>query len=320
MNTLRPVIVGYGHAGRDLHHRSLRALGLADDVLVVDPVHRAGVPDGARRLPDLASAMALLPDVSAGVFHVTTSVDQHLPVTEQLVAAGARNIIVEKPITNTLEQAVEMHRLAERARIHAVSVWPVSRVTERVTELIAQGRIGTLVKLHVEQSKPRFRRTLCDRGHRTAFHIEMPHQVLLALHLAGAVDHIADTHAWDSPLPECVGGAEMVLRHTNGVTSTLHSDLTSPIRIRRLRLTGTTGEIVADYSVSADDDFGQVRVIGDDREVLPDAPLTRFIELAYAHAAGQAPPPPAPLASHVSVISLLTQAMSITNSERTVPC
>jgi predicted dehydrogenase len=209
-----------------------------------------------------------------------------------------------------------------------VGVWPVSRVTERVLELMAFGRIGRLVSLHMEQSKPRFRRSMVDSGHRNAFEIELPHQVLLALHLAGPVGEVAAVRTWDSPLPNSIGGAEIVLRHDNGIVSTLHSDPTAPVRIRRLRLTGTAGEIVADYPVSSDDDFGQVRVVGEDREVLQDAPLTRFIELAYDHATGLGPPPPAPLANHVSVISLLTRAQSMTQSmtrsittaRRTVPC
>ncbi len=187
-------------------------------------------------------------------------------------------------------------------------------------ELLAAGRIGELTELHFEQSKPRFRRSMRHCGHRSAFEVELPHQVLLALHLAGAVEELVEARAWDSPLCSPLGGAVMVLRHASGATSTLVSDLTSPVRIRRLRLTGTAGEIVADYPVGSEDDFGQVRVVGEDREVLVDAPLTQFIERVYAHAAGVGPPPLAPLSDHVSVIALLERAAAMSSSRRTVAC
>jgi len=315
-----PVLVGYGHAGRDLHHRGLRTLGLAEGLIVVDPVRPRRADPKLRWVPDLAGALDALPDNSVGMFHVLTPVEQHLPITRELIAAGARRIILEKPITATFDEAVELYRLADRAHIAPVSVWPASRVTERVRELVDAGRIGELTTVHFEQSKPRFRRSLDDRGHRSPLDVELPHQVLLALHLAGTVEVLESAYTWDSPLGGPLGGAELVLQHAGGVRSTLASDLTSPVRIRRLRLTGTRGEIQADYPISSEDDFGQVRVLGHEREVLEDAPLTRFLDRAYAHAAGDGPPPLGPLIDHVSVIALLDRAAAMTKARRTVSC
>jgi predicted dehydrogenase len=337
---LRSVIIGYGHSGRDLHHRSLRALAArgaapTGEVLVVDPRSPRNVPDGTRWLPDLPAALENLPNLAAGVFHVTTPIDHHLPVAAALVAAGARHVIVEKPVTRTGKQARQLRLLASTGRTHinAVSVWPASHVTARVAELLASGSIGELVTLHMEQSKPRFRRTLLDCGHHSAFDVELPHQVLLALHIAGPVESLLDVRSWPSPVTQphadpttipltgSAGGAQLVLRHRNGVISTLLSDLTSPVRTRRLRLTGTTGEITADYPLSADDDFGQISVSGEpNREIVVDQPVTQFIERVYAHAAGVAVPPPEPLDTHVVVIELLEEAMPISASEKAVPC
>lgn len=317
MSGPRAVLVGYGHAGHDLHHRSLVALGRADELTVVDPVRPAPLTPGTRWVPDLDTALAGLPDVPACVFHVVTPVDQHLPVVRRLMHADARHVIVEKPITDTVDAAVEMSRWADRVR--AVGVWPASRITRRVTELLAAGRIGRPVTLHMDQSKPRFRRSATDTGHRSVFDVELPHQVLLALHIAGEVDGIEAVRSWESPLPRGLGGAEMVLRHAGGVTSTLRSDLTAPVRTRRLRVTGTLGAIVADYALGSDDDHGQVRVDGEAREVLPDAPLTRFIDQAYEHAAGRGPAP-GPVAEHVTVIRLLDRARSLCTKRRAIAC
>ena len=324
---LRPVIVGYGHAGRDLHHRCLldlaeRGLAPRGEVLVVDPRPPASLPPATCWLPTLQDALDVLSHVEDGVFHVTTPVGAHVPAVETLLAAGAKRIVMEKPVTRT---SAEARRLAAEASaagasIIPVSVWPSSFVTRRVMDLIIAGRIGTPIGLNMAQNKPRFRRSAADTsheaGHRSAFEVELPHQVLLALHLGGPADDVIDAASWDMRLPDRslpgMGGARVRLQHGGGFVSKLSTDLTSPMRQRRLTVTGTAGAIVADYPISGEDDFGQVWISGErDRHVLPDGPLSRFLEQAYAYLAGTGPAPNAGMDSHIAAIELLEQAVRL---------
>jgi len=117
MAALRPVIVGYGHAGRDLHHRCIldlaeRGLAPAGQVLVVDPRQPRDLPPNTRWLPTLEAALALLSHPEDGVFHVTTPVGAHVPAVDTLLLAGAKRIVLEKPVTRT---SVETRRLAAEA-------------------------------------------------------------------------------------------------------------------------------------------------------------------------------------------------------------
>ncbi|MCX5382352.1 Gfo/Idh/MocA family protein [Streptomyces sp. NBC_00083] len=312
------MIVGYGHAGRDLHHAALRTLHGADrTVFVVDPALREA-PPGVRLLPSLR-AVAECGPVAQTVFHVTTPPGAHVACVERLVALGARRVILEKPIAPTAEESARLRGPAGLATILPVSVWPNSRVTREVRSIIASGEIGEPVALFMEQSKPRFGRTSSSDAHHTAFEVELPHQVLLALHLAGPRARMLSSTTWAMPLPDRVipgmGGAVLRLEHENGTVSTLLSDLTSPARRRHLRVTGTRGEIAADFPVGADDPFGQIRISGrPGRTVVEDAPLTRFVEAAYACFTGEGPPPPAGLDLHQRAIGLLEQAR-----ERAVP-
>lgn len=73
---LQPVIVGYGRAGRDLHHRALRPLlDPGDTVLVVDPRPVPPQP-GIRWVATLAEAADVLHTLAVpmrrAVFHLTT--------------------------------------------------------------------------------------------------------------------------------------------------------------------------------------------------------------------------------------------------------
>ncbi|MFD8212274.1 Gfo/Idh/MocA family protein [Streptomyces sp. NPDC059697] len=322
---LVPVIVGYGRAGRDLHHHSLRTLAEkgalpTGQVLVVDPARRDGLPHDARWVPDLATAVAALPEPDRGVFHLTMPVDQRLQTLRELLAAGARRFIVEKPLARSAAQARQLLALADSAGAELIpmSVWPSSAVTKELVGLLRAGRVGRPRSLRIEQHKPRFRRGLDDAAHSSALQIEMPHQVLLALHLCGTPCRLSASDVWPLTLPDvrrpALGGARIDLVHGGpggeGVTSTLVSDLTSPVRMRRLRLTGTEGEIVAHYPTGGDDPYGQLRVMGQEsRRVIPDAPLTRLIEDAYRSYLGDGPRPPGTdPALHLAAMDLLDAA------------
>ncbi|MFE9423994.1 Gfo/Idh/MocA family oxidoreductase [Kitasatospora sp. NPDC006697] len=305
------VLVGYGRAGRELHHRALRAqFGDRLEVLVVDPA-LPQAPQGVPVLPTVAAAAARVP-VAQAVFHVTTPPAVHLECVRELVALGARRIVLEKPIAPTAAEARELERLGEVAEILPVSIWPSSRITARVRELIAAGEIGEPVSLHMEQSKPRFARTAANRAHDTAFEVEMPHQVLLALELGGPARLLSALH-WPLPLPDrtvpAMGGALLRLEHADGRISTLLSDLTAQVRRRHLRITGTRGELLADYPVSGEDPYGQLRIAGrPGREVIEDAPLDQFLAAAYARFADASAPAPGSLAEHRRTIDLLAEA------------
>ena len=317
---LQPVIVGYGRAGRDLHHRALRPLLDPDDtVLVVDP-RPVSAPAGVRWVPSLAEAADLLRQMSVPmsrvIFHLTTPPAEHLSGVEQLVALGARHVIVEKPVATNPADARRIAELAVDIDIVPVGVWLESTTTALVEQTIAAGEIGRMLTLHMEQSKPRFRRNMeFDDAHGTAFDVELPHQMLLALHLGGAEATVVSAATW--PMSSCgrygqlIGGAAVTLTHESSVTSTLVSDLTAAVRRRRLVVQGTRGQIVADYPLSSDDDYGQVRVSGrEGRRIVQDLPLSRFIEAVYGSRRGDLPPPRGDLGLHVRSIDMLDRARS----------
>ena len=132
------LIVGYGRAGRDLHHAILRELfGPALPVLVVDPGTPRELLPGARRQASVAEALATAErsgvDRASVVCHVTSPPARHLDCVRELVRCGARDILLEKPVAPTLAETEALFALSDQVRIVPVSVWPASSVT-RVVE------------------------------------------------------------------------------------------------------------------------------------------------------------------------------------------
>ncbi|MFD9906468.1 Gfo/Idh/MocA family protein [Streptomyces sp. NPDC059063] len=316
-----PVIVGYGRAGRELHHHCLRGITGGDGprVLAVDPRRPDRLPAHTRWFPTLDEALAEV-DPARAVAHVTTPAAAHEALVRRLADRGLRRIVVEKPLADSVAGARRIAAVARTGvQVLPVGVWPSSTVTERVRACVADGGIGTPVALHMEQSKPRFRRALMD-SHTSALQVELPHQVLLALHLLGPAVGLEEAELWGMPRPTGdplpgMGGGRLTLRHASGATSTLVSDLTSPVRVRTLTLTGTIGRIVAHYPVSDADDVGQLhlpRRAG--RVLVHDAPLTQFLAAAYRWFADEGPPPPGSLDDHLQTVELLASAARRTGS------
>ncbi|HEU4425654.1 MAG TPA: Gfo/Idh/MocA family oxidoreductase [Pilimelia sp.] len=310
-----PVIVGYGRAGRDLHHASLRAIAGHDPtVFAVDPARPSYLLPGAVWVSTVHEAVRRLGDPARAVFHVATPVATHRGIVERLVDLGATRIVLEKPIAASAEDARQILGAVRRGvTVLPVGVWLSSSVTEHLEKIVAAGTIGTPVELHMEQSKPRFGRSARADAHTSAIQVELPHQLLLALHLAGQEATVAHAAIWPMELEDGrtiprMGGATVTLRHAGGTSSRLVSDLTAPMRVRRLRLSGSGGEIVAHYPVSGDDDMGQLRMPGQaHRTLVRDAPVTRFLTAAYGHFAGICDPPPGDLNLHLRVAELLEQ-------------
>lgn len=318
---LGSVIVGYGRAGRELHHRVLHQLyGRGHPVAFVDPAPVEPLHP-AQRYGDVRAALAEV-DVSHTAFHVTTPPSSHLATTRTLVAAGARQLIVEKPVASTAAEARELCDLAGEASVLGVTVWPNSTITERVRALVDNDAVGPIVAAHFEQSKPRFSRSAGSASHDSAFEVELPHQVLLVTDLLGPVDRVLTSRHWPMELTDrsllWMGGAVVRLEHPGGVVSTLVTDLTSPVRRRRLRLTGTRGEVTADYPIGSEDAYGQIRVTGSSgAAVWPDEPLTQFVAAAYDHFAGRGQRPPgSDLGAHARSIDVLERARAMTEPIR----
>ncbi|MEW2118900.1 hypothetical protein AB0945_27630 [Streptomyces sp. NPDC005474] len=321
----RTLIIGLGRAGLGLHWavlRRLRAAGEHPDlfdpapVLTLDPLAPAAPPRGEelRSVSSVAQARGLL-DPERTVVHLCTPPVARLGLLRELAGAGFRRIIVEKPLAverGAVHDILDLVR-TERLRLAVVAPWLASSLTARLARLVEEGELGELRSIDVRQSKPRMSRTLAADGHPTAFDVEPPHSLGVCLRLAGDAvltgAELSDMHIGDTVVPG-MGRAELVLRH-QGATSRIVSDLTAPIRERRVQLGFTEGLAVAHYPGAEDDHYAQLRFSrtghAETWEVFPDDALsTYFVDTYRALGDGTALEPQLRLASRV--VELLADA------------
>ena len=292
---VRTLLVGLGRAGAQLHLPVLAGARAAapqlfgdEPVVGCDPWRTPSERPGLIVRASLAAAAAEV-DPARTVAHVCTPPESRSEVIAALARLGFRQLVVEKPLaidTDELSRVIELRR-QHGLRIAVVEPWLTSSLTARLTALARDGRLGEARSIALVQNKPRFRRSLTTTSHRTAFDVELPHGVGLALRLAGnaRVTHAcgADLVVGKTRVPR-MGGARVGLRHTNGTRTEIESDLTSPVRERRVVLRFENGTAVGHYAVSSDDPYSQLTVTVDGRrehQVLRDDSLTEWMIYAY---------------------------------------
>ncbi|MGH3902586.1 MAG: oxidoreductase [Pseudonocardiaceae bacterium] len=314
---LQTFVIGLGRAGAGLHVSVLsrlrersagRQLFAEEPLVVCDPrfASSGDLDDVFRRwdvrgrdgqgtvLIDSVAQAGRLLDPERTVVHVCTPPAVRLEIIEQLARDGFRKILVEKPLALDERTLADLERVRNRWSLHLVVVaqWLVSALTVRLQELAHSTALGELRSLSFLQRKPRFSRSLATHGHPTAFDVELPHSVGVALRLAGGAG-LSDAACTDMAVGDTIiprmGGARLTLQHDCGVRTEIISDLTSPVRQRRVVLQFDRGLAIGHYPGSQDDDHAQLRIMVDGqgpsgaqaRSVFPDDALTTFLLRAY---------------------------------------
>jgi predicted dehydrogenase len=315
---MRSLIIGLGRSGAGLHLPVLLRLRATPGpftpapVIGVDPAGGPDVP-GLRHVPSIRHAAHLL-DPRRTVVHVCTPPTTRAAVLTELAGHGFRNVLVEKPLAAGEDELAGVLRLRHRLRLRVVAPWLASELTGELVRLTRGGTLGALRTVSVAQHKPRFHRSTSTPGHPTAFDVELPHAVGVALRLAGTAEVTAasctDLVLGDVRTP-WLGHARLRLRHADGIHSRFTSDLTSPVRARRIALRFAHGTVTGHYPIGADDDTAQLTVTtGSERRhsAFRDDALGAFLLDAYRRFDRPGEQGCADLALAVSVVRLLTAA------------
>lgn len=297
---LNTFIVGGGRAGLGLHWPVLRKLRARPDesglwspdppvVWDLQDIREQALSEGLVAANSPAHA-AELADPATTVVHVCTPPVDRFATLQELADLGYTRIVVEKPMAVGVAEleAIDMLARERGLRLRIVSPWLASSLTHELAELVRHGASGELRSLSFTQFKPRWTRTLRSDNHTTAFDVELPHSLGVALRLAGdaRITHAAltDMRIGDTVIPR-MGGARLTLEHHDGVTTEIVSDLTSPIRERRIGLRFDTGHAVGHYPISDVDHHASLTVHDGGGTAAPrllfDDALTSYIEDTY---------------------------------------
>ncbi|KJK35169.1 hypothetical protein UK15_32370 [Streptomyces variegatus] len=321
---LRTLIVGLGRAGLGLHVPVLlRARSHVPGTFADHPIVGAD-PGCAPRIEqrDLLTVDSLrrardLLDPARTVVHLCTPPAVRAEVLREVAALGFSRILMEKPLADdrdTLRSVLHLAREHE-LRLSVVAPWLHSALTRRLVQVVGDRRLGAVRSVSVTQHKPRFRRSLGSSSHTSAFDVEAPHAIGVLLRLLGDARlrcaRSTDLRVGTTTVPR-MGGAHLELLHPGGVRSQVLSDLSAPVRQRRIVLGMEDGSAVGHYAVGQDDDFAQLEITRGGhttREVIHDDSLMACLSHAYRGFAEDDDGAGADdLALHVRTVELLDEA------------
>ncbi|WP_262403569.1 oxidoreductase [Actinomadura sp. CNU-125] len=308
-----------GRAGHRLHLPSLAkvrdvAPGLLAPVPIVafdpfrPPVADAAtvdsLEDAARRCP---------PDRT--VVHLCTPPHVRAAMLDRLAGLGYRKIIVEKPLAVDLVGLAAIARIRRRwgLDITVATHWLDSALTRRLRTAVAGRRFGELRGIRVVQNKPRFTRAPAPTRPRSTSRCRTPSpSPSTSPGLLRVVDASWDDLVIGDHRAPRLGRARLRLAHRTGVRTEIDSDLTSPVRERRITLDFDDGVLIGHYPCSDADHTAQLRTVRPGGEAtwtaFDDDAFPAFLGRTYERYATTAPAPHGTLPLQVDAVRLLTEA------------
>ncbi len=242
---LRAGVVGLGMMGRNHVRVWDEGVDGVELVAVADPdlaaVSRATAGRRARGFEDPERMFA---EEELDLVSIVSPTSLHLPTTLAALRAGA-NVLVEKPIAATREEATEMIGAARDAG-RMLTVGHIERFNPAIRELrrrLVEGELGRIFQISATRLGP-FPARIRDVG----VVVDLaPHDIDIMRYLVGSepIRIYAETERRIHTEHEDLFNG--VLKFANGVVGILDINWLTPTKRRVLTVTGERGMYVADY-------------------------------------------------------------------------
>jgi scyllo-inositol 2-dehydrogenase (NADP+) len=242
-------LIGYGLAGRAFHAPVIRA---------VPGLHLAAIlqrngSEAAENYPDVRivrSLEELLAIKEIRLVVIATPNDTHYPFARQCLAAG-RDVVVDKPFTTTLEEAISLVQFAkDKGRL--LTVYQNRRYDsdfQAIRQLVEAGTLGRIVRFETSydryrpQLKPGAWRETQRPGSGILFDIA-PHLLDHAMVLFGLPQAVTADVRIERENAAADDAFDIMLHYSNGLRAVLRSCILAAAPRPRFVLFGTQGSFV----------------------------------------------------------------------------
>lgn len=242
---LRAGVIGLGMMGRNHVRVWDESVEGVDLVAVADPEPAAvRAATAGRRARGFTDPEQMLADEQLDLVSVVAPTSLHLPAVLAALRAGA-NVLVEKPIAATREEAEEMIAAADAAG-RMLTVGHIERFNPAIRELgrrIAGGELGRVFQISATRLGP-FPARIRDVG----VVVDLaPHDIDVFRFLLGSEPIRIYAEAERRIHTEHEDLFNAVMKFANGAIGVLNINWLTPTKRRVLTVTGERGMYVADY-------------------------------------------------------------------------
>ncbi|HUC55393.1 MAG TPA: oxidoreductase [Candidatus Cybelea sp.] len=242
-------LVGFGLAGRAFHAPVIRAV---PGLHLAAIVQRSGT-EAAEKYPDVRivrSLDELLAISEIRLVVIATPNETHYSFAMQCLQTG-RDVLVDKPFTTTLEEAVSLVQFAKSAN-RLLTVYQNRRYDgdfQAIQQLVAAGTLGRIVRFETAydryrpQLKPGAWRETSRPGSGILFDIA-PHLIDHAMVLFGLPEAVTADVRVERENASADDAFDITLRYSNGMRAVLRSSILAAAPRPRFVLLGTQGSFV----------------------------------------------------------------------------
>src|SRR6266436_1042281 len=242
-------LVGFGLAGRAFHAPVIRAV---PGLHLAAIVQRSGT-EAAQKYPDVrivGSLDELLSIAAIRLVVIATPNDTHFAFARQCLEAG-RDVVVDKPFTATLEEAVSLTQFAKDAN-RLLTVYQNRRYDgdfQAIRKLVADGTLGRIVRFETAydryrpQLKPGAWREAARPGSGILFDIA-PHLIDHAFVLFGLPEAVTADVRIERESALADDTFDITLHYPNSMRAVLRSSILAAAPRPRFVVLGTQGSFV----------------------------------------------------------------------------
>src|SRR5713101_2044697 len=242
-------LVGFGLAGRAFHAPVIRAV---PGLHLAAIVQRNGT-EAAEKYPDVRIARSLDELFSMAEIHlvvIATPNETHYSFARQCLEAG-RDVVVDKPFTTTLEEAVSLVQFAKGAN-RLLTVYQNQRYDgdfQAIRQIVEAGTLGRIVRLETSydrfrpQPKPGAWRETARPGGGILFDIA-PHLIDHTLVLFGLPEAVTADIRIEREHAVADDAFDLTLHYSLGLRAVLRATMLAAVTRPRFILHGTGGAYV----------------------------------------------------------------------------
>src|SRR5580692_66531 len=242
-------LIGFGLAGRAFHAQVTRAV---PGLRLAAILQRSG-NEAAEQYPDVRIVRTLdkllsIPEIRLVV--IATPNESHFALAQQCLAAG-RDVLVDKPFTTTLAEAVELVELAKQ-RGRLLTVYQNRRYDgdfQAIRQLVASGVLGRIVRFETnyDRFRPQLRpgawRERSGPGTGIFFDIA-PHLIDHALLFFGLPEALTADIRMERDGAVADDAFDLAFHYPRGLRADLRSSILAAATRPRFLLHGTQGAFV----------------------------------------------------------------------------
>ncbi|MDF2479267.1 MAG: oxidoreductase [Sphingobacterium sp.] len=251
MSKIRVGLIGFGISGQVFHAPVMRSIAALELVKVTarKAEQQTLLKERFPQAEIALSADEIFADKTIELVVIATSNDMHYPMAKRALEAG-KHVVVEKPFTNTIEQADELIALAKEKNL-VLAPYHNLRFTSdyrTVEKIIKGGRLGRIVNL--ESRFDRFRNYLRPNAWREEnlpgsgiFYDLGPHLIDQALQLFGKPNAVFADLAIQRDHAKAIDNFDCILYYDN-LRVSLKGSMLAKEPTPRYRLFGMNGNFV----------------------------------------------------------------------------